>query len=158
MLPGPHGALQCALGLYKSILRCSWKHLQLWRCIQDATRLTIRIVIFWSCWDPCAGVRKTSRAAKMSAQVYRRLQEHLRPPHRLHGKLGARFSQQWFLGFHNNKACCLLYPSLLQSQDSLHHNMACIIWVSLYIHKQRYRDNRDGLSDREYIFVRLWGR
>jgi len=26
------------LRLCKSILRCSWKHLQLWRCIQDATR------------------------------------------------------------------------------------------------------------------------
>jgi len=27
-----------SLRLCKSILRCSWKHLQLWRCIQDATR------------------------------------------------------------------------------------------------------------------------
>jgi len=26
------------LRLCKSILRCSWKHLQLWRCIQDAMR------------------------------------------------------------------------------------------------------------------------
>ena len=38
MLPGPPGALQCALRLCKRILRCSWKHLRLWRCIQDATR------------------------------------------------------------------------------------------------------------------------
>jgi len=38
MLPGPPGALQSALRLCKSILRCSWKHLQVWRYIQDATR------------------------------------------------------------------------------------------------------------------------
>jgi len=36
MLPGPPGAMQRALRLYKSILRCSWKHLQLWRSTQDA--------------------------------------------------------------------------------------------------------------------------
>jgi len=34
----PPGATQSALGLCKSILRCSWEHLQLWRCILDATR------------------------------------------------------------------------------------------------------------------------
>ena len=38
MLPAPPGALQCVLRLYKSILRCFCKHLQLWRCIQDTTR------------------------------------------------------------------------------------------------------------------------
>jgi len=37
MLPGPPGAKQSALRLCKSILRCSWRQLQLWRCIQDAT-------------------------------------------------------------------------------------------------------------------------
>jgi len=41
---------------------------------------------------------------------------------------------------------------LLKSEDLLHHNMACIIYVSLYIYIQRYRDNGDGLSDRQYIF------
>ena len=38
MLPAPPGALQSALRLCKSILMCSWKHLQWWRYIQDATR------------------------------------------------------------------------------------------------------------------------
>jgi len=38
--------------------------------------------------------------------------------------------------FHQHKAFCLLYLSLLQSQDSLPHNMACIIGVSLYIYIQ----------------------
>jgi hypothetical protein len=41
MLPGPPGAKQRALRLYKSVLRCSWKHLQLWRGIQDATRFDL---------------------------------------------------------------------------------------------------------------------
>ena len=52
-------------------------------------------------------------------------------------KLGAVFSQQWFLGSHNHKPIRVSYLSLLQSQeDSLHHNMACIIYLSLsiYIH------------------------
>jgi len=39
MLPGPPGALQSALKLCKRIISCSWKHLQLWMCIQDAMRL-----------------------------------------------------------------------------------------------------------------------
>jgi len=39
MLPGPPGALQSTFRLCKSILRSSWKHLKLWRYIQDATRL-----------------------------------------------------------------------------------------------------------------------
>jgi len=30
-------------------------------------------------------------------------------------------------GFHKRKAFCLSYSSLLQSQDSLPHNMACIV-------------------------------
>jgi len=41
MLPGPPGAKQSALGLWESILRRFWKHLQLWRCIQDATRFDL---------------------------------------------------------------------------------------------------------------------
>jgi len=38
MLPGPPRAFQSALRLCKSILRCSRKHVQLWMCIEDATR------------------------------------------------------------------------------------------------------------------------
>jgi hypothetical protein len=36
--------------------------------------------------------------------------------------------------------------------------MACIIEVSVYIYIRRYRNNEDGLCDREYIFWRPWGR
>jgi len=97
MLPAPPGALQCALGLCKSILRCSWKHLQLWRCIQDATRLTIRIVEFWSCWDHWVGLQENARSTATSAQCCGRRWERLRPLRKLCERLGAKFSQQWFL-------------------------------------------------------------
>ena len=68
--------------------------------------LTYRIVKFWS--------------SETSAQVC--------------GRLIAIFSQQWFLGFHDHKAFPVSDSSLLQSQDSLHHNMACIIYLSLSIY------------------------
>jgi len=71
MLPAPPGALQYAFRLCKSILRCSRKHLQLCRCLQDATRLTVRIVKFWSCCDLCPGLRETSGATETSAQALR---------------------------------------------------------------------------------------
>jgi hypothetical protein len=44
MLPAPPGALERALRLWKSILTCTRKHLERWRYIQNATRLTISIV------------------------------------------------------------------------------------------------------------------
>jgi len=59
-------------------------------------------------------------AAETSGQVRRRLI--------------AVFPQQWFLGFHNHNAFRVSDSSLLQSQDSLHHNMACIIYLSLSIY------------------------
>jgi hypothetical protein len=42
-LPDPPGAKQCALRLCKRFVRCSWKHLQLWRCIQDALSRIVNI-------------------------------------------------------------------------------------------------------------------
>jgi len=50
MLPGPPGALQSALRLCKSILRCSWKHLQLWSCIQETTRFDL-VYHIWLCYS-----------------------------------------------------------------------------------------------------------
>ena len=84
--------------------------------------LTYRIVKFWSCWDLGARLLGTSRAAETAAQLCARL--------------CAVFSQQWCWGFNNHKAFCLSYSSLLQSQDLLHHHMACIIYVSLHIYIQ----------------------
>jgi len=119
MPPGPPGSKQSALRLYKSILRCSWKHLQLWRCIHDAP---CRIVQVWSGWDLCTGLWETSRAAETSVQ--------------LSWRLGAVFSQQWFSGFHNHNAFCLSYSFLLQHQNLLDPNMACSTFLrdGLYIH------------------------
>ena len=82
--------------------------------------LTCRIVKFWSSRNLRAGLWEISRAAKTTAQLF--------------GRLGAVFSQQWFRGFHKHKAFRLSYLSLLQSQDSLPHNMACSNQVFLYIH------------------------
>jgi len=129
MLPGPPGANQSALRLYKSILRCFWKHLPLWRCIQDAPFM---IVKFWRYWDVCAGLRDTSRVAETSVQLCRRL--------------GAVHSQQWFIAFHNHTAFPLWYSSLLQLQDSQHHNMACIIYLSDSIHIHTVNLAADGTA------------
>jgi len=98
-LPDPPGAKLSALRVCKSILRCSWKHLQLWRCIQDAPS---RIVKFWSSWDLCADLRETSREAETAAQLYGILRERPRPLRSSAGdNLDAVFSQQWFLHNHN---------------------------------------------------------
>ena len=75
-LPDPPGANQSALRLCKSIFRCSWKHLQLWRCIQDAPS---RIVKFRSSWDLCADLQETSREAETAAQLCGILRERPRP-------------------------------------------------------------------------------
>jgi hypothetical protein len=65
-----------------------------------------------------------------------RLREQLETAAQLCVRLSAVFSQQWFLGFHNLKAFRVSDSSFLESQDSLHHDMACIIYLSLpiYIH------------------------
>jgi hypothetical protein len=39
--------------------------------------------------------------------------------------------RKWFLRFHNHEAFCLSFLPFLQSQDLLHHNMACSVLVSL---------------------------
>jgi len=75
--------------------------------------LTYRIAKVWGSKDCWAGLQETLRAAETSAQLC--------------GRLGATFWLQWFWGFNNHKAFCLLYSSLLQSQDSLGNHMAFII-------------------------------
>jgi len=76
MLPDSPRSKQCALRLCKSMLRCSWKHLQLWRCIQDTAS---RIVKFWSSQDDWADLWETSREAETAAQLCGILQERPRP-------------------------------------------------------------------------------
>jgi len=93
-------------------------------------------------------------APKTSAQICRRLREKLRPPcssvwyfesgrecsaalqgtwcHILTGDL---MPYSHISGFYiTTRHFVLSYSSLLLSQDLLHHNMACSISVSLYIH------------------------
>jgi len=45
------------------------------------------------------------------------------------------FSSQWFLEFHKHKSFRVSDSSLLELQDSLHHNMACIMYLGLSIYK-----------------------
>jgi hypothetical protein len=41
VLPGFAEAKQSAIRLCKSTVRCFWKHMQLWKCIEDALRLDL---------------------------------------------------------------------------------------------------------------------
>jgi len=73
MLPGPTRAKQSTLRLCKSILKGSWKHLQLWRCVQTAMGynsqksqmleqlrpLCRSVGDFESSWDLCTALQKT---------------------------------------------------------------------------------------------------
>jgi len=134
--------------VFPSTSRCSQAPLELGAVLWDSARafsgahestcsyggafrmlrdLTIRIVKFWRCKVISAGLWETSRAVETSAHVCRRHQEQLRPLSKLFGRLRAIFSQQWTLEFCKYKGFGLLYASLLQSQDSLHHTMACIV-------------------------------
>jgi len=94
--------------------------------------LTDRIVRFWSFWDLCTDLRGTLREAETMAQLCQILQEQLRPLRSFAGDLmpychscGSYITTRHFI---------LSYSSLLQSQDSLHHNMACIMSISLFIY------------------------
>jgi hypothetical protein len=73
-----------------------------------------------------------------------RLGEQLETSAQLCGRLSAVFSQQWFLGFHNHKAFRVADSALLESQDLLHHNMACIIYLNLSIYIQTANLAADG--------------
>jgi len=99
-LPDPPAAKESALRLCKGILRYSWRHLQLWRCIQDGSS---RIVKFWSSWDLCADLRETSRDALDRCAA---LWDTSSAASQLCGRLDAVFSHQWFI--HNHKAFRLI--------------------------------------------------
>jgi hypothetical protein len=140
ILPGLLAALQCALRFCKSIHRCCWKQLQLWKCIQNATRLTITMVKLQSHWDHCTRLWESSRGSETSVQALQENWCHTLMP--------------VVLSISQPKAIHSSYSSFFQLQGSLHHNMVCIISVSLYLHIRKYRDNGDGLGDTEVIFGR----
>jgi hypothetical protein len=119
MLPDAPGAKQSAFRLCKSILRCFWKHMQLWRSIQDTP---LRRVKFWSSWDLCADLWDNSRQADASVELCGMLQEVPKPPCSSEGdfmlcsrSIGSDINTMHFI---------LAYSSLLQSHDLLYHNMA----------------------------------
>ena len=87
--------------------------------------LTYRIVKFWSSWDLCTDLWKTSKAVETAAQLCGRLQEQLWP---LHSTVEDLVLYSHSSGSHTTtRHFVLSYSFLLQWQDSLHHNMACII-------------------------------
>jgi len=87
--------------------------------------LTYRIVKFWNSWDLCADLREISRAGETSAQLSGRLRGQPRLLHTSAGDL-VPYSHSSSSNI-TTRHFVLSYSSLLQSQDSLHHNMACII-------------------------------
>jgi len=94
--------------------------------------LTYRIVKFWSSWNLCADLQETLKEAKTAAQLCGILSEQLR--------LLCSSARDLVPCSHCIGSCIttrhfvLSYSSLLQLQYLLHHNMACIIWVFLYIY------------------------
>ena len=133
MLPDPPGAKQCSLTVCKSIHRCSWKHLKLWRCIQNATKLTIRIVKFWSSWVRYTDLQETSRSTETPAKLCGSLREQLRLPCTTAGEMVLSFESSG--SYTTTGHFVISYSSLLLSQDSL-HNMPCINNVDLYMYIQ----------------------
>jgi len=75
--------------------------------------LTCKIVKYWSTGSLYADLWMTLGAAETATQLC--------------GRLGAVNLQDWFHVYNKNKAFRRTDLSLLQSQDSLSHNTACII-------------------------------
>ena len=87
MLPAPPGALQSALRLCKSILRCSWKHLQLWRCIQDATTSA-------KCILGTGSLQECLRGCGVYTEM-RQFQESIRPWEGIPAGLQSNWERRW---------------------------------------------------------------
>jgi len=99
------------------------------RMLQD---LTYRIGKFWSSWDLCADLGETSRLAETAAQPCERLREQWGPLSiAVENLVVYTHSSGYYM---TTRHFILLYSSLLQSQDLLLHQMACIVTVSLYIY------------------------
>jgi len=92
-------------------------------------------------------------AAGTTAQIGRSLREQLRPLHRSLEDLVLYSQSSGFIALHNPKALHLSYLSLLQSQDSLHHKMACIIYLglSVYIHIVYLATDSTQVKSEEYL-------
>jgi len=123
--------------------RCSQTPLELSKVLSDSARafsgapestcsyggefrmlrdLTYRIVKFWSSWDLCADLRETSRDAAQHCRIHR---EQPGPQRSTAGDLVPYSHSSG--SYITTKHFVLSYLSLLQSEDSLHHHMACMI-------------------------------
>jgi len=104
MLPGPPGAFVSTHRLCKSILRSFWTLMQLWMCILNTTRFDY--------YDS-------------------QMLERVIPPRSSVGDSVPNFPHSRSYDSIRTGTSSIL--SLLQSKDSLPHNMACIISLSLYV-------------------------
>jgi len=142
----PSQTLRATSPVLPSTSRCSQTPLELRNVLSDSARafsgapesscryggafrmlrdLTYRIVKLWSSWDLCADLRETSRAAETAAQLCGKRREQPRPLHSTAGDLVP--SSHSSGSYTTTRHFVISYSSLLQSQDSLHHNMARII-------------------------------
>jgi len=87
--------------------------------------LTYRIIKFWSFWDLCADLRKTSRQAETAAQLCSILRDCC-----------AKSVEDLVSDSHSSGSFITTRHFVLSYLSLLHHNIACIIWVSLYIYIQ----------------------
>jgi len=97
--------------------------------------LTYRIVKCWSSWDVCAHLREALQASETAAQLSSRCREQPRPLCSWAGDLVPYSHTSG--SYITTRHLVLSYLSLLQSQDSLHYNMACIIYISVYVYTYR---------------------
>jgi len=126
MLLDPPGAKQSALRLCKSCLRCSWKHLELQRCIQDGTRFDLYKCSYFG-------------ASETSAQICGRLRESLKL---LRLSAGYFKSSRYRCAALLNTRCCILTAVALTLPPGIlfHHICLCyshkicyiIIWHALF--------------------------
>jgi len=142
----PSQTLRATSPVLPSTSRCSQTPLELRNVLSDSARafsggpestcryggafrklrdLTDRIVKCQRSWDLCADLRETSTAAEAAAPLCGKHREQPRPLHSTAGDLVP--SSHSSGSYTTTRHFVLSYLSVLQSQDSLHHNMACII-------------------------------
>jgi len=140
--------LQVTSPLLLSSSRCSQTPLELSEVLSDSVRglsgapertyryggafsmlrdLTHRMVQCWSCCDLCPYLQETLREAETAAQLCRKLREQPRLLRSFCGRLGAVFSQQWYLP--NHKAFHHIIFIFVTSYYGMYY-----LSLSIYIH------------------------
>jgi len=137
MLLDPPGAGQSSLRLCKSILRCSWKHLQLWRCIHHAPS---RIVKFGSSWDLCADLWETLWEAETTAQLCGILRQRPKPLRSSAGDLmpyyhssGSDITTRHFVCYSHKIRYIIIWHTLFESLFIYTYGQSGCRWYSRII-------------------------